>query len=96
MGQYDTKKFKNGPKNAKNAKICQLLNEKDEIDITLCANLTCLTPKVFKFIGTPNDGRRHGRGTYLFIRKLMQFSNLETMKTVSDAPCVVHWRNGDE
>jgi hypothetical protein len=26
-----------------------------------------VTLKVFKLIGPSNDGRRHGRGTYLFI-----------------------------
>jgi hypothetical protein len=25
-----------------------------------------VSPKVFKLIGPSNDGRRHGRGTYLF------------------------------
>jgi hypothetical protein len=25
-----------------------------------------VTPQVFQFIGPSNDGRRHGRGTYLF------------------------------
>jgi hypothetical protein len=28
---------------------------------------TFVTPQVFQFIGPSNDGRRHGRGTYLFI-----------------------------
>jgi hypothetical protein len=26
-----------------------------------------MTPQVFQFIGPSNDGRRHGRGTYLFV-----------------------------
>jgi hypothetical protein len=26
-----------------------------------------VTLKVFKLIGSSNDGRRHGRGTYLFL-----------------------------
>jgi hypothetical protein len=29
-----------------------------------------VTLKVFKLIGPYNDGRRHGRGTYLFILDL--------------------------
>jgi hypothetical protein len=29
-----------------------------------------VTLKVFKLIGPSNDGRRHGRGTYLFVRKI--------------------------
>jgi hypothetical protein len=28
---------------------------------------TFVTPQVFQFIGPSNDGRRHGRGTYLFV-----------------------------
>jgi hypothetical protein len=28
-----------------------------------------VTPQVFQFIGPSNDGRRHGRGTYLFCLK---------------------------
>jgi hypothetical protein len=28
-----------------------------------------VTLKVFKLIGPSNDGRRHGRGTYLFVKK---------------------------
>jgi hypothetical protein len=28
-----------------------------------------VTLKVFKLIGPSNDGRRHGRGTYLFLKK---------------------------
>jgi hypothetical protein len=26
-----------------------------------------VTPQVFQFIGPSNDGRRHGRGTHLFV-----------------------------
>jgi hypothetical protein len=29
-----------------------------------------VTPNVFKFIGPSNDGRRHGRGIYLFDMKI--------------------------
>jgi hypothetical protein len=28
-----------------------------------------VTPQVFQFIGPSNDGRRHGRGTYLFFKQ---------------------------
>jgi hypothetical protein len=35
--------------------------------VTLCD--TSVTPKVFQFIGPSNDGRRHGRGTFLFMSK---------------------------
>jgi hypothetical protein len=31
-----------------------------------------VTPQVFQFIGPSNDGRRHGRGTYLFIIVIVQ------------------------
>jgi hypothetical protein len=31
---------------------------------------TSWTPKVMKFIGPSNDGRRHGRGTYLFLLQM--------------------------
>jgi hypothetical protein len=30
-----------------------------------------VTLKVFKLIGPSNDGRRHGRGTYLFLSMLL-------------------------
>jgi hypothetical protein len=33
---------------------------------TMWHNYTFVTPQVFPFIGPSNDGRRHGRGTYLF------------------------------
>jgi hypothetical protein len=33
--------------------------------------------KFFKLIGPSNDGRRHGRGTYLFIMTLV--SSLDTV-----------------
>jgi hypothetical protein len=42
-----------------------------------------VTLKVFKLIGPSNDGRRHGRGTYLFIYDL--FSNYELKNAM-------HWR----
>jgi hypothetical protein len=31
---------------------------------------TFVTPQVFQFIGPSNDGRRHGRGTYLLVSNL--------------------------
>jgi hypothetical protein len=47
--------------------MCQLGNE---IAVTHCDTIqhcnTSVTPKVIKFSGTSDDGRRHGRSTYLF------------------------------
>jgi hypothetical protein len=34
-----------------------------------------VTLKVFKLIGPSNDGRRHGRGTYLFIEQIVIYYN---------------------
>jgi hypothetical protein len=34
-------------------------------NVTLC-NIT-VTPNVFQFIGPSNDGRKHGRATYMFL-----------------------------
>jgi hypothetical protein len=76
--QCDTnpKKFKS----EKNTKICLLRNE---IDLTHCDIMwhfdMFVTLKVFKLIGPSNDGRRHGRGTYLFV--------LEHIAHVSCATC---------
>jgi hypothetical protein len=43
----------------------------NEIDVTHCDTMwyfdMFVTSKVFQLIGPSNDGRRHGRGTYLYI-----------------------------
>jgi hypothetical protein len=68
--QYDTIKHKK----IKKAKIDQICNLRNEIDDTHCDTMwhfdmfVILT--IFKLIGPSNDGRRHGRGTYLFTSEL--------------------------
>jgi hypothetical protein len=68
LWQNVTLRNKKADKIAKNAQICHLGNK---IEVTHCDTIfnfdKYVTPKVFKFSGPSNDGRRHGRGTYLFI-----------------------------
>jgi hypothetical protein len=40
--------------------------------VTMWYCTTFVTPQVFQFIGPSNDGRMHGRGTYLFRTTLYQ------------------------
>jgi hypothetical protein len=46
-----------------------------------------VTLKVFKLIGPSNDGRRHGRGTYLFVPKVIHL--VQTFLALNDIVGVV-------
>jgi hypothetical protein len=50
-----------------------------------------VTLKVFKLIGPSNDGRRHGRGTYLFVmlNKMVPLSFSPRDDDDSDRPLIV-------
>jgi hypothetical protein len=47
--------------------IWQLFDNSLFIFLTMWHYNSFVTPQVFQFIGPSNDGRRHGRGTYLFL-----------------------------
>jgi hypothetical protein len=63
----------------------------NEIDVTHCHTIwqfdKYVTPKVFKFIGPSNDGRRHGRGTYLFGFDQSKFVGLQVKWTARASIC---------
>jgi hypothetical protein len=44
---------------------------------------TFVTPQVFQFIGPSNDGRRHGRGTYLFCSPSHNSHNSDLLQTIA-------------
>jgi hypothetical protein len=70
--QYDTmtqksSKCKKYKKKCKTAQICQLKNEINVTHFdTMWLSCHVCDTKVSQFIGSSDDGRRHGRGIYLF------------------------------
>jgi hypothetical protein len=58
------------------------------IYVTSVAPMKCVTSKVFLFIGPSDDGRRHGRGTYLFFYILLSLLEIFYLFFPLELPCL--------